>query len=99
MRSFPLAISVLVAVLVGSMAGLAYLSSLSEYFVRQTALTSARLETKMLDEVWRFYSEEIQDIDFTKTNIAIARIGVAFGRGCWSPVRRGSVPVPAVRYA
>jgi hypothetical protein len=46
--------------------GLAYFSSLSEYFVQQTALTSAELETKMLDEAWRFYSEEIEDV--SKTN-------------------------------
>jgi hypothetical protein len=47
------------------------LSSLSEYFVRQTALESARLETKMLDEVWRFYSDEISDLDPKKTNVTI----------------------------
>ena len=70
-RRYPLAVSVLLAVMVGSIAGLAYLSSLSEYFVRETALEGARLETKMLDEVWRFYSEEIQDIDSKVTNIAI----------------------------
>jgi hypothetical protein len=66
-----LAVSVLVAVLVGSAAGLWYLSSLTEYFVRQTALESARLETKMLDEVWRFYSDEISDIDPATTNVVI----------------------------
>jgi tRNA A-37 threonylcarbamoyl transferase component Bud32 len=70
-RRYPLAVGVLGAVLLGSAAGLIYLSRLSEYFVRQTALAGARLETKMLDEVWRFYSEEIQDIDFSKTNVAI----------------------------
>ncbi len=70
-RRYPLAVGVLAAVLLGSIAGLVYLSRLSEYFVRQTALEGARLETKMLDEVWRFYSEEIQDIDFSKTNVAI----------------------------
>jgi tRNA A-37 threonylcarbamoyl transferase component Bud32 len=62
-KRYPLAVSVLAAVVLGSVAGLWYLSSLSEFFVRQTALESARLETKMLDEVWRFYSEEISDID------------------------------------
>ena len=68
---YPLAVSLLVAVLVGSVSGLWYLSSLSEFFVRQTALESARLETQMLDEVWRFYSEEISDIDPVKTTVAI----------------------------
>ncbi|HLJ11189.1 MAG TPA: protein kinase, partial [Planctomycetaceae bacterium] len=46
-RRYPLAVSVLAAVILGSVAGLWYLSSLSEFFVRQTALESARLETKM----------------------------------------------------
>jgi hypothetical protein len=44
---------------------------LSEFFVRQTAVESARLETKMLDEVWRFYSEEISDINPQANNVAI----------------------------
>jgi len=70
-RRYPLAVSVLAAVTIGSIAGMAYLSSLSEFFVRQTALESARLETKMLDEVWRFYSDEISDLDPKTTNIAI----------------------------
>jgi serine/threonine protein kinase len=69
-RRYPLAVSVLAAVLIGSAAGLAYLSSLSEYFVQQTALASAELETKMLDEAWRFYSEEIEDIS-KSSNIPI----------------------------
>jgi hypothetical protein len=68
---YPLAVSLLVAVLVGSVSGLWYLSSLAEFFVRQTALESARLETHMLDEVWRYYSEEISDIDPAKTTVAI----------------------------
>lgn len=70
-RRYPLAVSVLLAVIIGSVSGLWYLSSLSEFFVRQTALESARLETKMLDEVWRYYSEEIEDIDFKKSGVAI----------------------------
>jgi tRNA A-37 threonylcarbamoyl transferase component Bud32 len=70
-RRYPLAVSVLVAVMVGSVAGLWYLSSLSEFFVRQTALESARLESKMLDEVWRFYSEQISDIKPQTTNVTV----------------------------
>ena len=70
-RRNPLAVGVLAAVLAGSAAGLVYLSSLSETFVQRTALESARLETKIIDEAWRFYSEEIEDIDpkTTKVNI------------------------------
>jgi hypothetical protein len=70
-RRYPLAVSVLAAVMLGSVTGLWYLSSLSEFFVRQTALESARLETKMLDEVWRFYSEKISDINQKTTNVTI----------------------------
>lgn len=70
-RRYPLAVSLLVAVIIGSVAGMSYLSSLSEFFVRQTALESARLETKMLDEVWRFYSDEISDIDPRVSNVVI----------------------------
>lgn len=70
-RRYPLAVSVLAAVVLGSVSGLWYLSSLSEFFVRQTALESARLETKMLDEVWRFYSEEISKLDPRVTNVSI----------------------------
>ena len=70
-KRYPLAVSVLFAVIFGSIAGLWYLSSLSEFFVRQTALESARLENKMLDEVWRFYSERIEEINFKTSGVAI----------------------------
>jgi serine/threonine protein kinase len=70
-RRYPLAVSVFFAVILGSVAGLWYLSSLSEFFVRQTALESARLENKMLDEVWRFYSERIAEINFQTSGVAI----------------------------
>ncbi len=72
-RRYPLAVGVLAAVLLGSSAGLWYLSSLSEYFVRETALESARLETMMLDEVWRFYSERVADLDPDVTNVTITQ--------------------------
>ena len=70
-RRYPLAVGVLAAVIVGSVAGLWYLSSLSEYFVRQTALESARLETNMLDEGWRFSGDEVADIDPKLSSITI----------------------------
>jgi serine/threonine protein kinase len=70
-RRYPLAVSLFAAVVLGSIAGIWHLSSLSEYFVRQTALESSRMETKMFDEVWRFYSEEIEDINPTSTNVSI----------------------------
>ncbi len=72
-RRYPLAVSDAGRrAVLGSVAGLWYLSSLSRFSsVRQTALESARLETKMLDEVWRFYSEEISDIDPKISNVTI----------------------------
>jgi hypothetical protein len=70
-RRYPLAVIVPLAVILVSALGLWKLSSLSEYFVRQTALESSRLETKMLDEVWRFYSEEIEDINPQVSNVSI----------------------------
>lgn len=70
-KHYPLAVSVFFAVVFGSIAGICYLSSLSEFFVRQTALESARQENKMLDEVWRFYSERIEDINFKTTGVAL----------------------------
>jgi hypothetical protein len=70
-KRYPLAVCFLAAVVLGSIAGMWHLSSLSEYFVRQTALQSARLETVMLDEVWRFYSEEIEDISTKETGVSI----------------------------
>jgi serine/threonine protein kinase len=70
-RRNPLAVSLLAAVIIGSGAGLWHLSNLSEYFVRETALESARQQTKMLDETWRFYSQEIEDINPKEANIAI----------------------------
>jgi serine/threonine protein kinase len=72
-KRYPLAVSVFFAVVSGSIAGLWYLSSLSEFFVRQTALESARLENKMLDEVWRFYSERIEEINFKTSGVAITQ--------------------------
>ena len=70
-RRYPLAVSVLAAVLIGSIAGMWHLSSLSEHFVRQTALESARLESKIIDEAWRFYSQRVEVIDQKETHVSI----------------------------
>jgi hypothetical protein len=43
-RRYPMAVSLFLAVGLGSAVGIVYLSSLTEYFVRQTALGSARME-------------------------------------------------------
>jgi serine/threonine protein kinase len=85
-RRYPLAVSVFFAVVFGSIGGLWYLSSLSEFFVRQTALESARLENKMLDEVWRFYSERIEEINFKTSGVAVTQNYLAI---------HPSLPLPA----
>ncbi len=85
-KRYPLAVSVFFAVMFGSIGGLWYLSSLSEFFVRQTALESARLENKMLDEVWRFYSERIEEINFKTSGVAVTQNYLAI---------HPSLPLPA----
>jgi tRNA A-37 threonylcarbamoyl transferase component Bud32 len=62
-RRYPLAAGLLLTITLGSAAGLWYLSSLSEFFVQQTALESARMESRMLDEVSSFYSELVGRLD------------------------------------
>ncbi len=85
-KRYPLAVSVFFAVVFGSIGGLWYLSSLSEYFVRQTALESARQENKMLDEVWRFYSERIEEINLKTSGVAVTQNYLAI---------HPSLPLPA----
>ena len=45
-----------------------YLARLSDQFVRQTALESARAEAAMLDENWRFYAERVDGLNPVKTD-------------------------------
>src|SRR5262249_37999701 len=63
-RRYPLAVCVFLAVVCVSSAAVLYLSWLSERFVRQTALESARAEAAMLDENWRFYSEPLAGLNY-----------------------------------
>ena len=58
-RKYPLAASVMVAVMVGSAVGFAHLSHLSTWFVQETALDSARMEADMLERINLYYSEEV----------------------------------------
>jgi serine/threonine protein kinase len=60
-RRYPLAVGLVVSLLFGTATGFLYLTDVSNYFIRQTALESARLETKMLDEFWRHYSAEVDE--------------------------------------
>lgn len=81
---YPWAVGVFVAVTVGSLAGLWYLSSLAEYFVQQTALGSARMEAQMLEEVNRFYSELVDRLDGRTVPITNAYL-----------TTHGALPLPA----
>jgi serine/threonine protein kinase len=83
-RRYPLAAGLFLAVTFGSAAGLWYLSSLSEFFVQQTALDSARMESQMLDEMNAFYSELVDRLDARKIPITDAYTKV-----------HGALPLPA----
>jgi tRNA A-37 threonylcarbamoyl transferase component Bud32 len=68
-RRYPLAVCLFLAVVFASSAAMLYLSWLSDRFVRQTALESARAEAAMLDENWRFYAERVDGLNSTKTKV------------------------------
>ncbi len=85
-RRYPLAVSLFLAVAVGSGVGIIHLSNLSEYFVRQTALEGARMEAAMLDETWRFYSELIDGLGRNKVKVGISQH--------YTP-EDGTLPLPA----
>jgi hypothetical protein len=69
-RRYPLAASLLLAVSLGSVLGFWHLSRLSEHFVRETALDSARMEAEMLEEFRDHYSDDIVNhLDPTKVRI------------------------------
>jgi tRNA A-37 threonylcarbamoyl transferase component Bud32 len=68
-RRYPLAACLFLAVVFASSAAMLYMSRLSDQFVRQTALESARAEAAMLDENWRFYSERVDGLNPKKTKV------------------------------
>jgi serine/threonine protein kinase len=68
-RRYPMAVCLFLAVVFASCAVMLYLSRLSDRFVEQTALESARAEAAMLDENWRFYSERVDGLNARKTKV------------------------------
>ncbi len=68
-RRNPLAATLLLAICLGSATGFWYLSSLSQYFVHETALDGTRMEIAMLEEVIRYYNEIVDRVDGRKTPI------------------------------
>lgn len=83
-RRYPLAAILFLAVTFGSSGGLWYLSSLSKFFVQQTALDSARMESQMFDAMNTFYSELVDRIDGRKVPITDAYL-----------TTHGALPLPA----
>ena len=83
-RRYPLAAVVFFAVTFGSAGGLWYLSSLTKFFVEQTALDSARMESQMLDALNAFYSELVDRLDGRKVPITDAYL-----------TTHGALPLPA----
>ncbi len=82
-RRNPVASILFTAVTVGLVVGLAYLTSLSSYFVRETALDSARMEADMLESVNAYYSDVLSRID---TNAVAVTHEYA--------LRRNALPLP-----
>lgn len=72
-RRYPLAVCLFLAVLCGSSAGLLYVTQLSEDFVRQSALESARAEAAMLDENWQFYAERVDGLNRKMTKVRFSQ--------------------------
>jgi len=72
-RRYPLAVCLFLAVISGSSAGMLYLSRLSDEFVQQTALESARAEAAMLDENWRFYSDRVDALNRKKVKVRFSQ--------------------------
>ena len=56
-RRYPLAAALFSALALGSVAGFVYLTAVSSYFVRETALDSARMEADMMESVNAYYSD------------------------------------------
>jgi serine/threonine protein kinase len=68
-RKNPLAVCLFLAVVCASSGAVLYLALLSDRFVQETALGSARAEADMLDENWRFYSERVDGLNYQKTKV------------------------------
>jgi hypothetical protein len=72
-RRYPLAVCLFLAVVFASSGAVLYLSRLSDQFVQESALESARAEAAMLDENWRFYSERVDGLNYKKTKVRFAQ--------------------------
>jgi serine/threonine protein kinase len=83
-RRYPLAAALFAAVSIGSAAGFVYLTNLSSYFVRETALDSARMEADMMEQTNEYYSDLLTRLDTRE--IAVTHEYA---------MRRNALPLPA----
>lgn len=84
-RGNPLAAGFLLAVSIGSAAGMAHLVQLSDDLVKQAALESAAQQAGMLEQVNDFYDEQVVD-RLKGTGIIVTHNYTA---------KKGSIPLPA----
>jgi hypothetical protein len=84
-RRYPVAVALLAAVSVGSALGIGYLVYLSSYFVRETALASARMEADMLESVNAYYSDDV----LTRLDTRAVTVTHEY------KLRRDALPLPA----
>ncbi len=85
-RRYPLAVCLFLVVIFAASAAVFYLSKLSDEFVQETALESARAEAAMLDENWRFYSERVDVVNRMKMKVKFSQHYLSDD---------GSMPLPA----
>src|SRR5262249_18084521 len=85
-RRYPVAVALFAAVLVGSGLGVGYLVHLSSYFVRATALDSARMKADMLESVNAFYSDVLDRLDPKQVKVSVTHEYA---------LRRDALPLPA----
>ena len=83
-RRYPVAAALFAAVSIGSAAGFVYLTNLSSYFVRETALDSARMEADMMEQTNEYYSDLLTRLD--TRDIAVTHEYA---------MRRNALPLPA----
>lgn len=85
-RRYPFAASLMLAMLLGSIAGLWHLYNLSQFFVQETALDSVRNEAFMMEEMNKYYSEIVDRVKAGKKEVEITHEYL---------LRKGTMPLPA----
>jgi hypothetical protein len=81
---YPLAASLFIALLIGSTTGFVHLSSLTKWFIHQTALDGARIDAAMLEIVFGFYSDALGNLESGTVKISHEYAS-----------QKGTLPLPA----